>query len=107
MLELQPAPVVGLSGATALRVGMFHGCAQRAQDVLCWGANSYGELGRGDRVLSATPVAVSGLGAVRAIEAGGFASCALRTDGNSRHQVTIAAARSPRTQALTAAQQRC
>ena len=63
--ELRPTVVVGLSQATGLSVGFYHGCAMRTDGPVCWGANTYGELGRGDRILSATPVPVSGLATVR------------------------------------------
>jgi alpha-tubulin suppressor-like RCC1 family protein len=57
--------------------------------VRCWGLNNLGELGNGEVLESApfgrtAPVAVTGLGGVGAIAAGGFETCALLTDGTVR-----------------------
>jgi len=43
---------------TAVSVGQFHTCAVADQQVYCWGANFYGELGIGNQQNSSVPVAV-------------------------------------------------
>jgi alpha-tubulin suppressor-like RCC1 family protein/PKD repeat protein len=56
-----PAPVIGLgpgSGATDVSAGMYFTCAVVNGGVLCWGLGDYGELGTGNLVSSAVPVAV-------------------------------------------------
>jgi alpha-tubulin suppressor-like RCC1 family protein len=41
-----PTFIAGISRATAVALGEFHGCAlERGGDVLCWGSNSERELG--------------------------------------------------------------
>ena len=49
-----------------------------------WGRNESGQLGDGSNSNSSTPVAVSGLGGVTAIAAGGYHSFALLPDGTVR-----------------------
>jgi alpha-tubulin suppressor-like RCC1 family protein len=82
--SVTPAPVVGLTaGVKAIASGQYHTCAVTlAGAVECWGDNTFGELGDGTTVGSATPVAVGGLttGAV-AITAGRDDTCALMAAG--------------------------
>jgi alpha-tubulin suppressor-like RCC1 family protein len=43
-----PAPVQNLSNAVQISAGMLHACAvTQGGQVLCWGDNAYGQLGRG------------------------------------------------------------
>lgn len=82
-----PSPkAVGATGLVRLgRSSLAHGCAVAPDGVaVCWGQNSFGELGRGvvsgaGVVESAGPVTV--VSGVVAIEAGGAASCASLLDG--------------------------
>jgi alpha-tubulin suppressor-like RCC1 family protein len=53
-----PIDVVGLTGATEVRVGMAHTCAI-ATTLKCWGSNGQGQLGTGNTTPSLTPVAAS------------------------------------------------
>ena len=82
---LAPAPVVGLSNASALVASAMGACAVRADGtVSCWGSNERGELGNGGGPLSAsTPQPVTGLAAVAALATSASSQhvCALRTDG--------------------------
>jgi alpha-tubulin suppressor-like RCC1 family protein len=53
--------------------------------VVCWGANSYGELGDGTTAASPAPVIVAGLSApALAVSAGAHYSCALLSGGAVR-----------------------
>lgn len=54
-----PVPVAGLSDAVAIAAGDEHSCAVRSTGaVVCWGRNTFGELGDGTVVDSNTPVEV-------------------------------------------------
>ncbi len=87
-----PVEVTGLSSVTAvagggrlsgISVGDFSSSLALKSDgtVWAWGANFYGELGNGTNTNSNTPVKVSGLSGVTAIDAGVFHSLALKSDG--------------------------
>jgi alpha-tubulin suppressor-like RCC1 family protein len=56
-----PTAVAGLSNVTRVSTGDSYACAIDSGRVLCWGGNSYGELGNGSTKGSMTPVHVSGL----------------------------------------------
>ncbi len=57
-----PAPVTGLTGpASAVATGESFSCALlKNGSAVCWGDNTYGQLGSGNFVSSTDPVAVSG-----------------------------------------------
>lgn len=73
-------PVNGaLPALTALSLGERHACASRAdRRVVCWGDNTYGQLGRGlsDADPHGTPVSLA-LDEVTLLAAGGEHSCAV------------------------------
>jgi hypothetical protein len=76
-----PVRIQGLpSGIKAVAVGAE--CALAEERVLCWGGNSWGQLGNGTKVASDSAVQVQGLetGAT-AIAAGDFHACAIVNGG--------------------------
>ena len=82
--RLTQTPVMGLgSGVAALAAGWLHTCAlTTVGSVVCWGDNTYGQLGDGTKTQRPTPTAVSGLeSGVAAIVAGQSHTCALTTGG--------------------------
>jgi alpha-tubulin suppressor-like RCC1 family protein len=69
---VDPADVMGLSGATAIDSGQQSTCALAGGAVKCWGANNYGVLGRGNNggASATTAQAVPGLSGVTALTVG-------------------------------------
>ena len=66
-----PSPIVEVAAGEA------HTCARRASGgVLCWGDNTFGQLGDGTTTSSTTPVAVLGL-----VDATEQTTCAIRAGG--------------------------
>ncbi len=65
-----------------LAAGEDHMCARRASgEVLCWGDNREGQLGRGGVVETSTPAPVERLAGATSIVAGSHHSCALISNG--------------------------
>jgi len=57
-----PVPVMGLDDAVDVSVGLSHACALRdSGQVVCWGTNTYRQLGDGSRDDSNVPIVVMGL----------------------------------------------
>jgi alpha-tubulin suppressor-like RCC1 family protein len=82
-----PTPVVGLSsGVASISAGFSHTCALTTSGaVLCWGHNSYGELGDGTTTYRLTPMPVVGLSS-------GVASISVRVHAQHTCAVTTAGA---------------
>jgi alpha-tubulin suppressor-like RCC1 family protein len=84
-LDIRPHVIEGLTDAIEVAVGSAHACARKADGaVVCWGDNSYGQLGNGTTTPSATPVIATGLQNASALTAGNTFSCAL--DASARVQ---------------------
>jgi alpha-tubulin suppressor-like RCC1 family protein len=77
-----PVRVDGVASAVSVAAGFRHACALLAGGgVVCWGADSSGQLGDGTfRPYSTRAVRVIHLGNVVSIAAGGYQSCALRSN---------------------------
>ncbi|WP_454083540.1 RCC1 domain-containing protein [Georgenia sp. Marseille-Q6866] len=79
-----PGDVIGLDRRVAdISTGQAHTCALTdVGAVLCWGANSDGQLGDGGTDTTSVPVHVVGLDrGIAAVSAGGQHTCALTEDG--------------------------
>jgi alpha-tubulin suppressor-like RCC1 family protein len=85
--KLTPVNVPNLANVVAIAAGVAHTCAVLASGTArCWGLNAFGQLGSNTpSSISPTPTAVTGLGRVVAIAAGGTLgsshTCALQADG--------------------------
>ena len=89
-----PRPVVGQADATAMAVlptvwdrdvlvGRDQMCALRPDGhVMCWGANTYGEVGDVAGVPHQVPIVVPGVEHAVAISAGSAGTCAALADGH-------------------------
>jgi alpha-tubulin suppressor-like RCC1 family protein len=74
--------VHGLDDAVEVSVGEAHVCARRRTGhVVCWGMNTYGQLGDGTLLHRETPVRAVGLGDAAQIAVGTYFTCALRRGG--------------------------
>lgn len=80
------------SGVTSISVGYGHACAVTSGGgVMCWGDNTYGQLGDGTTIAKSSPVAVrtsaadtTPLTGVSKVELGREHSCALMADGTAK-----------------------
>jgi alpha-tubulin suppressor-like RCC1 family protein len=56
MTRTLPAPVPGLTNVASIASGLYHTCASKQDGtVVCWGLNSYGQLGDGTTVDKLVP----------------------------------------------------
>jgi alpha-tubulin suppressor-like RCC1 family protein len=79
---LVPQDVKGLTDAVAIASGVSHSCAiRRGGTVVCWGLNTFGQLGDGTMDRSSSPVAVKGVTDAIGIAAGTSFTCALVKGG--------------------------
>lgn len=80
-----PVDVTGLTDAVSIAAGSTssHTCViTSSKKAMCWGDNTYGQLGNGTMTDSATPVEVTGLnGNTETISVGGSHTCALLSSG--------------------------
>jgi alpha-tubulin suppressor-like RCC1 family protein len=72
-----PTKLIGSTGAKSVELGSDFGCFTLSLSVACWGSNEHGQLGLGTRTLSANPVTVTGITAVKDLTAGNHFACAL------------------------------
>jgi alpha-tubulin suppressor-like RCC1 family protein len=82
--RISPVAVLGLSGVTGLAAGASasHMCAVKAGGAtVCWGSNSFGQLGNGTTNSSLAPVTVSGSYVFKQIAAGTGHTCAALANG--------------------------
>ena len=72
--------------ATEISTGSEHTCALLDNgDASCWGSNSYGQLGTGDKTSQNSPTLTVGFGSSRtavAISSGGYHTCAILDNGS-------------------------
>lgn len=80
-----PLPVVKAPRFTRVAPGHFHSCALTAAgEAYCWGANSFGQIGHGERGgISPVPTPVTGGVRFGSLSAGGDFTCGLDTDGRA------------------------
>jgi alpha-tubulin suppressor-like RCC1 family protein len=77
-----PSPVASVVGATHIATGWRHACARLTTgSVLCWGQNTFGQVGDGTTTTRSTPVAVKGGDTFVSVAAGRQHTCGLRDDG--------------------------
>ncbi len=78
--DVVPTIVPGVAGATDITAGYQHSCAVANGQVLCWGGNTYGQLGRtvdGGSTAEALPVALPGGATAARVVAGAEHTCAI------------------------------
>src|SRR5262249_5032800 len=65
----------------SLSAGQEHTCLARAGLLYCWGDNSAGQLGTGDKQPRTTPTLVPGVDGVVSVATGAQHTCVLLSDG--------------------------
>ena len=79
-----PLPTKDLAGVIALAAGVSHACALKdAQNVLCWGSDQYGALGRKRALIVPTPVQVANISDVAELGVGREFACVTHADGGT------------------------
>ena len=84
--DVNPVPVAGLTGITAVVIGAAHTCAlTQAGTVKCLGNDGAGQLGDNFRQGRTTPMTVVGLDSVAAgVAAGGMFTCTMTATGGAK-----------------------
>lgn len=81
----EPVEVRGIVRASSIGAGDAHTCIRiRDGTARCWGANAYGQLGRGNVQPSVTPTIVAREQTLTAVTAGRFHTCALTAERTVR-----------------------
>jgi alpha-tubulin suppressor-like RCC1 family protein len=79
--SVAPVTVVGLHDAVQISVGARHACALRANHyAVCWGDNTFGQIGYPIGPDALVPLPVLGLGQARYVSAGYGHTCAIAMD---------------------------
>jgi alpha-tubulin suppressor-like RCC1 family protein len=79
-----PSTGPGLAGMIGIAAGVNHACALSGfGNVLCWGANSRGQIGNNSTVPALVPALVQGLTDAVSISAGAFFTCAGQAGGTA------------------------
>ena len=79
-----PKQVPGLVNIVAVTAGASHACATSAfGTVLCWGANSKGQLGNNSTTPAKFPATVQGLTDAVGVSAGAYFTCAAEANGEA------------------------
>lgn len=79
-----PAPVSLPAPIQRVAAGRFHTCVEMAGAIHCWGANRFGQLGRGPRAAGPVPheVAIPGNPLIKSVATMGDHSCAVTAVGD-------------------------
>jgi alpha-tubulin suppressor-like RCC1 family protein len=82
---LYPRKLASPTSAAEVAGGDAHNCAVSANDVLCWGNNTNGQLGDGTLSARGTPAPAKDLaGRVSSVSAGQGFTCVVLLDGDAR-----------------------
>jgi len=84
MTSLTPGLVPGLGNIVGITAGANHVCAVSAfGSVLCWGANSRGQIGNNSTNPAPLPTTVQGITDAVSVSAGAFFTCAVQAGGTA------------------------
>jgi len=76
-----PRQVVGLQDVAVVSSGYDHSCAISGGTIWCWGNNSAGQLGNGNKTKTSTPTKVLSIDDAVSVRSGYSFACALRKSG--------------------------